>query len=262
MDIFVITLILSGIFLYAGIEAQRTCYVCSGQRPDRECENNPTGVANGYGGKVGCSKSFCTTHVRYVPRENLLDFGRNMGRYGRLDTMKGRPIATTRPLTINDYEISSIARSCDTIDRGNTCDRDWDGLGITCWTTCTSDGCNSDAPRRPSMELLTTYGPPKSTKQNDVIDYRGNYRESVDSGRKEGANARRKGADGRDYAMENDVSSKMTTESTPEVFMNTTEPNDTEELGDFDGQKNNALSLNCHIYLLAMIGLSLIFVIQ
>ena len=64
--------------------------------------------------------------------------------------------------------MESIARECEDLDRGNTCKRDGDGLGFTCYTTCDTDLCNEGIlkPEEPDMlDLDQGYDP----------NYRENY---------------------------------------------------------------------------------------
>ena len=49
---------------------------------------------------------------------------------------------TKRPLGHEDFEVESIARECDDLDRSNDCKRDGDGMSFTCYHTCTDDLCN------------------------------------------------------------------------------------------------------------------------
>lgn len=50
---------------------QKSCYVCSGKFPDRDCELYPQYVTMGPG-KLNCSKDYCSTIVRYRPKTYLL----------------------------------------------------------------------------------------------------------------------------------------------------------------------------------------------
>ena len=47
--------------------------------------------------------------------------------------------------------MTSIARECESFGRGNTCILDGDQLGVTCYSSCTTDFCNDDT-RRPGWE--------------------------------------------------------------------------------------------------------------
>ena len=49
---------------------------------------------------------------------------------------------TKRPLSHEDFEVESIARVCEDVDRGNDCKLDGDGMSFTCYTTCTEELCN------------------------------------------------------------------------------------------------------------------------
>ena len=57
-------------------------------------------------------------------------------------------------LTPEQYEATSVTRSCAKIYLGNTCRRDWLGAPlITCITTCDRDYCNCDK-RSPPPEMF------------------------------------------------------------------------------------------------------------
>ena len=55
--------------------------------------------------------------------------------------------ATSRPLTPNDFEVTSIVRECEDFPRKNTCTVDSDQMGVTCYSTCVTDFCNAKTPR-------------------------------------------------------------------------------------------------------------------
>lgn len=50
----------------------------------------------------------------------------------------------------SDFVVDSIARDCEDVSRGNTCDVDVDGQGITCYVTCLTSFCNNIT-RRPTQ---------------------------------------------------------------------------------------------------------------
>lgn len=58
-----------------------------------------------------------------------------------------------KSLSPDDYELTSVARACENIDRGNECHVDVDELGATCYTSCRTHYCN-DRTRRPTWRDL------------------------------------------------------------------------------------------------------------
>ena len=72
-----------------------------------------------------------------------------------------------RSLTPTDYEVVSIARSCDDRAKGNTCIIDGDLMGATCYSTCVDDFCNSDL-RRPEWRHFNLEHTLSSDEGSDV----------------------------------------------------------------------------------------------
>ena len=59
-------------------------------------------------------------------------------------------------MTPGDFTVHSIARECEDFGRGNGCELDGDGMGITCYTTCNYDYCN-EVTNRPKWDMFRSW---------------------------------------------------------------------------------------------------------
>ncbi|XP_013382735.1 uncharacterized protein LOC106153371 [Lingula anatina] len=106
----------------------KMCYVCSGQYPDQSCIRYPQ-----LGSQVNCTRKHCTVSARYMLK----------------------PGASYAPNTLgpDDYQTMSISRSCENVDFGNKCVKDWRGPHMTCYTTCFNSFCNHGI-RAPGKDMF------------------------------------------------------------------------------------------------------------
>merc|ERR1712004_73905 len=150
-----------------GAASERTCYVCSGKFPDRDCELYPQYVTMGPG-KKECAQATCSTTVRYKPKKHLVKT--------EADSM-----GTVRPLDTADFVVDSIARECNGYESGNGCEMDPQDLTITCQEICKSALCTSGLPspenyvikENPTENPIENEGNPtieEDTKSNNGTD--------------------------------------------------------------------------------------------